>query len=134
MRYLYRRYQGYYARVAVPLHLRTTLGRADIVRTLGTTDLGLAKRKLHAVVADIQREFMAAEAHHVLPPESAEYVIEAAREVRAAVDKGLMTPGAAEVSLDATVDKHLDLLRERNGVDAEGDPKIAEGHARAIQL
>src|SRR5579864_7174114 len=102
MRYLYKRRQGWYARVAVPLHLRTTLGRADVVRTLGTSDLALAKRKLHGAVADIQREFMAAEANRVLPPESAEYVLSAAKEARAAVNSGLQTEEDAERGLAAT--------------------------------
>lgn len=110
------------------------MGREEIVRTLGTRDLGVAKRKLHAVLADIQRDIAAAEANRLLPPDSAEYVLEAAREARAAVAKGLMTEDAAEVSLDMTVEKHLDLLRDKHGTDAEGDPRIGDGHVRAIQL
>ena len=135
MRYLYKRRQGYYARVAVPLHLRTTLGRADVVRTLGTNDLGLAKRKLHGVVADIQREFMAAEANRVLPPESADYIISAAKEARAAVNSGLQTEEEAERGLHASVDNHLELLARQRGTDPEtGDPLISDGHVRAINI
>jgi integrase len=111
------------------------MGREEIVRTLGTRDLTLAKRKLHAVLADIQRDIAAAEARREFPPESAEYVLQAAQEARAAVAKGLMTQGAAELAMDATVDNHLDLLTRQRGVDPEtGDPLMSDGHARAIQL
>jgi integrase len=134
MRYLKRRHQGWYAQVAVPRHLRATLGRTDFVKSLHTRDLGVAKRKLHAVLADIQREIATAEANRVLPPESAAYVLEAAQEARAAVDRGFMSEGQAEVSLDATVEKHLDLLREKHGEDEHGDPRVDEGHVRVIQL
>lgn len=134
MRYLKRRRQTWFARVTIPQHLRATMGREEIVRTLSTRDLSVAKRKLHAVLAEIQRDIAAAEANVVLSPESAEYVLQAAREARAAVDKGLMTEGAAEVALDMTVEKQLDLLREKYGVDDEGDPLIDEGQTRAIKL
>jgi len=52
----------------VPQHLRPTMGRDEIVRTLRTRDLALAKRKLHAVLADIQRDIAAAEARRGFPP------------------------------------------------------------------
>ena len=69
------------------------MGREEIVRTLQTHDIAVAKRKLHAVLADIQREIAAAEANRELPPESAEYVLQAALDARAHVDKGFMTQG-----------------------------------------
>jgi integrase len=110
------------------------MGRDEIVRTLGTRDLTLAKRKLHAVLADIQRDIATAEANRELSPESAEYVLEAAREARARVDKGLQSEGAAERGLDAEIESHLDRLREKHGEDEHGDPLIDDGHVRAIQL
>jgi integrase len=134
MRYLKRRRQTWFARVTVPQHLRATMGRDEIVRTLRTRDLALAKRKLHAVLADIQRDIATAEANRELSPESAEYVLEAAREARARVDKGLQSEGEAEVALDASIDKHLDRLRAKHGEDEHGDPRIDDGHVRAIQL
>jgi integrase len=110
------------------------MGRDEIVRTLGTRDLTLAKRKLHAVLADIQRDIATAEANRELSPESAEYVLEAAREARAQVDKGLQSEGEAAMSLDHTVEKHLDLMRKKHGEDEHGDPRVSDGHVRAIQL
>jgi integrase len=62
-------------------------------------------------------------------------VIAAAREAREAVSKGISGEDDAERGLDATIENHLDLLRERHGADpATGDPQITDGHARAIQL
>src|SRR6516164_5439820 len=134
MRYLKRGRQTWFARVTIPQHLRAAMGRDEIVRTLGTRDLTLAKRKLHAVLADIQRDIATAEANRELSPESAEYVLEAAREARARVDKGLQSEGAAERGLDAEIESHLDRLREKHGEDEHGDPLIDDGHVRAIQL
>jgi integrase len=108
--------------------------REEIVRTLGTRDLTLAKRKLHAVLADIQREIATAEANRELPSTSAEWVISAAHEARQAVTKGITTEGDAELGLDAAIERHLDRLRKKHGEDAEGDPRVSDGHARAIQL
>jgi len=42
MRYLSKRRQTWFTRVAVPRRLRSTLGRADSVRTFGTRGLALA--------------------------------------------------------------------------------------------
>src|SRR6266404_1442581 len=134
MQYLKRRRQTWYARVCVPLHLRATMKREDIVRSLGTRDLTQAKRKLHAVLADIQREIAVAEANRELPPTSAEWVVSAAHEARQSVTKGIASEDAAELGLDAAIEKHLERLRKEHGEDAEGDPKITDGHARAIQL
>jgi hypothetical protein len=61
------------------------MGREEIVRTLGTRDLTIAKRPLHAVLAGIQRDIATAEANRELSPESAEYLLAAAREARKAL-------------------------------------------------
>src|ERR1044071_3332574 len=50
---LKRRHQTWYARVAVPPSLQSILGKAEIVRSLGTRDLREANRKKHRVLADI---------------------------------------------------------------------------------
>lgn len=110
------------------------MGRQDIVRTLGTRDLTLAKRKLHAVLAEIQREIATAEANRELPPTSAEWVISAAHEARQTVTKGIATEEDAELGLEAAVDKHFEALREEHGEDEEGDPDMPAGNARAIQI
>lgn len=135
MRHLKRRRQGWYARVTIPLSLRAAYGgKSEIVRTLATRDLGVAKRKAHAVLAEIHRGFAVAETRRELPPESAEYVLQAAREAREAVDKGLMSEDEAGLAIDATVDKHLDLLRVKHGEDEHGEPRVADNHARAVKL
>jgi hypothetical protein len=134
MNYLKKRRQTWFARVTVPLHLRPTMGRPEIVRTLGTRDLNQAKRKLHGVLAAIQREIAAAEANRDLPNTSPEYILAAAAEARQQVTAGITTPEAAEAGLDAAVDLHLDRLRRKHGEDEHGDPRVDDGHARVIRL
>lgn len=134
MQYLKRRRQTWFARVTVPLHLREALGRPEIVRTLGTRDLNEAKRKLHAVVAAIQRDFAAAETNRGALPTSPEYILAAATEARQQVTSGAASAEAAEVGFDAAVDLHLDRLRKKHGEDEQGDPLIPDAHAQAIRL
>jgi integrase len=131
---LQRRRQTWFVRLVVPPHLRSIVGRRELIRTTKTHDLATANRVKHGIIADLQRELNAAQLNRELSPESADYVIAAAREARTAVTTG--TPeGDAERGLDATIEKHLDLLREKHGEDpVTGDPNITDGHARAIQL
>lgn len=46
---------NYYVRVAVPLHLQSSVGRKEIWRSLGTADLREAKSRVYAEIASIQR-------------------------------------------------------------------------------
>jgi integrase len=132
---LQKRRQTWFVRVVVPPHLRGIVGRRELIRTTKTHDLAVANRVKHGIIAELQRELNAAQLNRELPPESADYVLAAAREAREAVAKGIAQEGDAERGLDVAIERHLDLLREKHGEDpVTGDPNITDGHARAIQL
>jgi site-specific recombinase XerD len=133
--HLQRRRNTWFVRLAVPTHLRAAMkGRRELIRTTKTHDLVVASRLKHRIIDELQSQLNAARLNRELSPESADYVLAAAREARDAVTKGA-PEGDAERGLDATIEKHLDLLREKHGEDRmTGDPNITDGHARAIQL
>lgn len=133
--YLHKRRQTWFVRLAVPPDLQAAVGRRELIRTTKTHDLATANRVKHAILAELHRDLNAARLNRELPPESADYVIAAAREARAAVAQGITGEDDAELALEVTIDKHLDLLREKHGTDpVTGDPNITDGHTRAIQL
>jgi integrase len=133
--YLSKRRQTWFVRLAVPPHLQAAIGRRELIRTTKTHDLATANRVKHAILAELHRQLNAAQISRELSPESADYVIAAAREARDAVTKGFARESDAEHGLDVTIERHLDLMREKHGADpVTGDPNITDGHARAIQL
>lgn len=134
MDHLIRRGHSWYVRVAVPQRLREAIGKREFLIALKTRDLSTARRLSHSHLAAITAQLQAAEAHRTFPKDSAEYILQAAREARAAVVKGVQTEQDAEMALDVTVDQHLELLGRNLGVDSEGDPKLTEGHAQTIKL
>src|SRR6185437_14930626 len=134
MDHLIRRGHSWYVRVAVPQRLREAIGKREFLIALRTRDLATARRLSHAQLAAITAQLQAAEAHRTFPKDSAEYILQAAKDARAAVINGVQTEHDAEVALDVTVDQHLELLGRNLRVDPEGDPKLTEGHAQAIKL
>ena len=133
--YLHKRRQTWFVRLAVPPHLQEAIGRRELIRTTKTHDLAVANRVKHAILAELHQQLNAAQLNRELSPESADYVIAAAREAREAVVKGITPEADAERGLDATIESHLDLLREKHGEDpTTGDPQITDGHVRAVQL
>lgn len=132
--HLKRRHQTWYVRLAVPPTLQKRLGRAEIVRSLRTRDLREANRRKHRVLSELKEFLARAEANAALPPEAAESFLAAARELRAAVDRGETTEQDAEVALDAALEEHLEAAGRKHGVDRDGDPKVPEEHVRVIHL
>lgn len=131
--HLSKRRQGWYVRVVVPPHLRSVVGKRELIKTLQTRDLTEANRRKYQVIADLKDVITKAEASRDLPRESTEYVLQAARDARASVLTGA-DPEDAALELDMTIENHLELLRKRNGEDSEGNPLVTEAHASAIQL
>lgn len=134
MQYLKQIGRSWYVRVVVPARLREAIGKREYTVALKTRDVTTAKRLSHAHVARIMAELQAAEAHREFPKESAEHILQVAREARAAVTRGLQSEEEAERGLDASIERHLDRLRRKHGVDEEGDPKVSDAHASAIRL
>jgi integrase len=133
--YLSKRRQTWFVRLAVPPHLQAAIGRRELIRTTKTHDLTVANRVKHSILSELHQQLNAAQLNRELPKESADYVLAAAREARDAVTKGITQEGDAERGLDVTIERHLDLLREKHGEDSvTGDPNITDGHTRAIQI
>ncbi len=65
-KHIFRRGKGYYVRFNVPVEARTAVGKKQIVRSLGTSDLGEALVKRESVLNDI-RETLYAE-YDAKPP------------------------------------------------------------------
>ncbi|SEN86750.1 Site-specific recombinase XerD [Gemmobacter aquatilis] len=73
--HLFRRGAAYSARIRVPLDLVEVIGRKELVKALGTSDLAEAKRRLHPVIANWHREFDDMRARRVLVPADREHAV-----------------------------------------------------------
>ncbi|WP_091303609.1 DUF6538 domain-containing protein [Gemmobacter aquatilis] len=73
--YLFRRGAAYSARIRVPLDLVKVIGRKELVKALGTSDLAEAKRRLHPVITNWHREFEDMRARRVLVPADREHAV-----------------------------------------------------------
>ena len=100
----------WFARVAVPRSLRTTLGKSEVLRSLKTRDRREADRLKHRVLAEMHAEMSRAAVAATLSPESADYVVEVARLQRESVRKGVQSEEDAEATLSDTLDRHLGKL------------------------
>lgn len=133
--HLKRKRQGWYARLVVPPHLRSIVGKRELLRTLNTRDLAEANKRKHAVLADLQRMLSSAAVQPQLAKDSAAYILDIAKGQRGALRAGELSDMEAEAGLDAAVQSHLDVLRRKYGTDPEtGDPLAPEDHAEAVQL
>jgi integrase len=126
---------SWYARLKVPRRLQAAVGRQELIRALGTRDLAEANRRKHAVLAAMQEELSRAEAGALVPRESAEYLLETAKELREAVRNGETTDADAEAALDAALENHLEKAARRHGRDTEsGHPLLPEDQERVLKL
>lgn len=126
---------SWYARLKVPRRLQATVGKQELIRALGTRDLAEANRRKHAVLAAMQDELTRIEASALVPRGSAEYLLETAKELREYVRKGETTEAAAEASLDAALEDHLEKAARTYGRDPEsGHPALPEQHERLLKL
>ncbi|MGR3343517.1 MAG: DUF6538 domain-containing protein, partial [Paracoccaceae bacterium] len=58
-KHIFRRGNGYYVRFNVPVEARTVVGKKQIVRSLGTSDLGEALVKRDSVLNEIRASLYA---------------------------------------------------------------------------
>ena len=124
----------YYARLAVSPSLQGIVGKSEMLRSLKTSDVREASRLKHEALAAMQREISRAVAG-AQPAEPGGDVLHAADVLREAMLlNGEDDRGNAVTAFEATVDRHLDAAAKAHGVDAEGHPRLPEGHARAIRL
>ena len=132
---LKRRHQTWFARVAVPRNLQSLIGKTEVLRSLKTRDLREANRRKHRVLAEINAWISQFTANASLPKDSAEYVLATARALRESVASGDTTEADAEAAFDAGLEKHLESVAKKRGIDPEsGDPLLEEQHERALKL
>lgn len=128
--YLKRRRLGWYVQLAVPVALQAAVGAKVLTRSLQTRDLAEARRRSHAVVAELQHRIADAAR---LANVTAHPLIATAEHLRAAEAAGIATAADTEAALSAALDRRLDELAKRNGRDPEGNPNMTAGELGAIR-
>lgn len=73
--HLLRRGSAYSARIRVPLDLIEIVGRKELVKALGTSDLSEAKRRLYPVLSAWHREFDDLRARRILTTEDRDHAV-----------------------------------------------------------
>ena len=73
--HIFRRGAAYSARMRVPLDLVDIMGKQELVKALGTSDLAEAKRRLYPVIAAWQREFDDMRTRRALVPADREHAV-----------------------------------------------------------
>src|SRR5205807_4043384 len=127
------RHGKWYARLTLSRPLRKTLGRSEVLKALGTSDLREANKLKHRALAQMQEEASRAALAAELHPDSVEYLAEAARMQREAMRAGL-DEHAAEAGLDAAVENWLERMGAKFGTGPDGHPLLPETKERAVRL
>ena len=73
--HIFRRGAAYSARMRVPLDLVDVMGKQELVKALGTSDLAEAKRRLYPVIANWHREFDDMRTRRALLPADREHAV-----------------------------------------------------------
>lgn len=128
--YLKRRKLGWYVQLAVPASLQSIVGAKVLTRSLKTRDESEARRLRHGVIAELQAQLKRAEsaasgATHPL-------IVEAER-LAAGVASGRIPEEAADLTLSAITDTHLEHLAKRHGRDASGAPLVTPQELASIR-
>ena len=127
------RHRTWFVRVTVPRALRAIVGAREIVRSLKTHDLRDASRKKHAVLAQIADVLSRAERGNSLEPASPAYLLQVAKDTRAAVRAGEITEQDAAANIDHATDEHLQAAARKFGIDERtGDPLLSTSQERAV--
>ena len=114
-RYLRKRHQAWYVRVRVPKSLEPTVGTTHIVRSLRTTDLGVARQLRWQVVSDIKAYLgnLAAQASlGQASPESARFLVDAAASLQRKIRIGALTSTEALEDWELVVDHHSTFVKQ----------------------
>lgn len=122
----------WYARLGIPPHLQSVMGKSEIVRSLHTRDLREAGKLKHQVLATMQKEIARADGTRSRDPIG--IVLDTAQDLHDSVAAGEDSRENAELVLDATIERHLDATEAAQGLDAEGHPIMPEAHANALRL
>lgn len=105
--YLIKRKKTYFVRIAVPRPLWELVGSKEIQRTTGTSDLKLAERRKHAIVAAIRDEI---DEKANDSPASAGWLHKQALGLRRAVQRGDIDQQLASEIISDLQEKHLNAV------------------------
>lgn len=140
---LLRRKQTWYARYFVPKEQQAAYGRAEVQRTLKTRDLLEAKRRLPAVIAQIQLEIEEVLADRLPDYASASDVLRELAAIEARIRRGEyeepddpLVIHPADLQLDLILSEHsarLSQLNDDTGLSARLSPEIREAAAQVRQ-
>jgi len=127
---LKKRGQTYFARLHIPLSAQAAMGKTELVKSLGTRDIAVAKRKLIKVAAELQAQIEEAQLVPVLG--TPEAFLSQARELRGKVERGAITAREAEADMDGALDVLLAKEAAKRGIDEEGHPRFTAPEVAAI--
>jgi integrase len=132
-KHLIQRRSTWYARLVVPTAHRAAFGRRQIVMTLGTTDLRVARQRRHAALARMHS--MVTQATRGVTRGSPTGILADAQSLLDEVNAGRMDREDAEDAFSAAMDRTLDAAAKKYGVDPEdGHPRLPESDAEALRL
>lgn len=117
---LLKRGNTWFVRVAVPRSLQGAVGRREVQRTTGTTDIRTAERRKHAIIAAIKNEIDEL-AGPQNDPRSPAWVTASVRAIRKSVQRGEMAEDVAHWIVGEIQDKHLAALGTHRD-----DPNVPE--------
>ena len=131
--YLKKRRLGWYVQVAVPAALQAVVGAKVLTRSLGTRDEAEARKRRHAVIAELQSLVAQAAAHAAPEEPSAGALLETASTLRASVDSGESTEHDADAAFDAAAGRYLATRARALGRDADGHPDLPRAEAATVR-
>jgi integrase len=108
------------------------MGRREIVQTLRTPDLKVARQRRHAALAEIQATIDAAANGSTQGPLAG--IMRTAEVLRDELAAGRVDRHEAEAALGAPVDRYLDDAERRYGVDADGNANVPAADVESIKL
>ena len=133
--YLKQRKQTWFVRVAVPRKYQAEVGKAEVVRSLGTRDKAEAQRRMYAAVATILAGFeqAAPRSPSGTPARTPEGLLQLAMDARRGVESGTEDEGNVQAGFDAEVDLFLSEQARKLGTDDAGHPLLPAPAAATIR-
>lgn len=117
----------------MPAALQAAVGAKVLTRSLGTRDEAEARKRRHAVIADLQSLVTQAAARASSQVSSAGTLLETAGFLRDSVDSGESTEADAEAAFDVAEESYLDTRAKALGRDADGHPALPRAEAATVR-
>ena len=106
------------------------MGKSELVKSLQTRDVAVARRKLIKVLAELQAMIDMAQLTPVLG--TPEAFLRQVQELRGQVERGTITPREAEADMDGALEVLLAKEARKRGIDEEGHPRFSPPEVAAI--